>query len=300
MTEVPKNPSKDPREILNLLHHALRWNDYNPGHSDYTPSSLLRPPQQTWLAVNNDPQDMKIYQGFMSFMGTMCHTVLERLAAEIDGVISEVRYYHTFQGVGLGEKKDIVVGGQIDFARPPFLVDYKVTTTRNFSLKGNDGAKEEHVEQAQINMFLMHKNGVECDVATIAYLFRDWAWGNTQVDPSYPKEPDKNFCFDRDRLEDIEARILFRIREHEEAKLGRARPCTKDEMWARDDSFAVKKPGNKRARRVFSTKEEARAALKSGEILEVRKGERVRCKSWCPFSHVCPQYKDYLNQRGEE
>jgi hypothetical protein len=69
-------------------------------------------------------------------------------------------------------------------------------------------------------------------------------------------------------------------------------------MWEKPTLYAVKKDGGVRAKSVHKTKEDAEQALQNlkGYVLEVREGERTRCKSYCPVSSFCSQYKEYLNQ----
>jgi hypothetical protein len=78
--------------------------------------------------------------------------------------------------------------------------------------------------------------------------------------------------------------------------------CTPKDMWQRNDSFAVKKEGNVRAKSVHETISDALAALQEAELaakknekffIESRKGERIRCESYCQVSKFCSQYQRY-------
>lgn len=69
--------------------------------------------------------------------------------------------------------------------------------------------------------------------------------------------------------------------------------------------YAVRKDGNVRAKSVHETREAAQEALdqikpKKGEVflLEVREGERTRCKSYCQVSQFCDQYQTYLKEKS--
>mgnify|MGYP000323067535 CR=1 FL=1 len=79
--------------------------------------------------------------------------------------------------------------------------------------------------------------------------------------------------------------------------------CTSEEMWEKKTSYAVKKDGNVRAKSVHETHEEATAAMEAAQAsakkgekfsVEVRQGERTRCKSYCQVSQFCKQYQTYL------
>jgi hypothetical protein len=71
-------------------------------------------------------------------------------------------------------------------------------------------------------------------------------------------------------------------------------------MWEKPTTYAVKKIGGVRAKRVFSIKAEAQdlvATLKDHEI-EVREGSRTRCTGFCQVSQFCPQYQQYVDERS--
>jgi hypothetical protein len=76
--------------------------------------------------------------------------------------------------------------------------------------------------------------------------------------------------------------------------------CTDEEMWAKPESFAVKKEGGVRAKSVHKTREEAEIALPSkGHYIEHRPGARTRCESFCQVSGFCKQYQKYQSSKEE-
>lgn len=71
-------------------------------------------------------------------------------------------------------------------------------------------------------------------------------------------------------------------------------------MWEKPTTYAVKKKGGVRAKRVFNDEGDAEnllATLKDHEI-EVREGGRTRCTGFCQVSQFCPQYQKYVNERS--
>jgi hypothetical protein len=75
------------------------------------------------------------------------------------------------------------------------------------------------------------------------------------------------------------------------AEAGEALPCTPEERWEGPTRFAVMKQGQKRAVRVFDTREEAEGNVtKEGLYVEERTGSSIRCESYCRVSSFCPQY----------
>jgi hypothetical protein len=72
-------------------------------------------------------------------------------------------------------------------------------------------------------------------------------------------------------------------------------------MWEKPTTYAVKKVGNKRATNVFNTKEEADVKMEDlgkGYEVEIRKGERTRCESYCLVNNWCNQYQTYLKEQA--
>jgi hypothetical protein len=69
--------------------------------------------------------------------------------------------------------------------------------------------------------------------------------------------------------------------------------CTDAERWAKEDSWAVKKPGAKRAIKVLWSHQEAInyvATLPAKHEIEHRKGEYTRCANYCAVSEFCNQW----------
>ena len=69
--------------------------------------------------------------------------------------------------------------------------------------------------------------------------------------------------------------------------------CSSDEMWEKPDTFAVKKPKQKRALRVLNSFEKAKHYIAdqpnpSGLTIETRTGARTRCEgNYCNVSDIC-------------
>ena len=74
-----------------------------------------------------------------------------------------------------------------------------------------------------------------------------------------------------------------------------------DEMWEKPTMYAVKKVGGVRAKSVHTSEEDAKANLPPKDyVIEVRHGERTRCKSYCQVAGFCSQYKRYLAENPQE
>jgi hypothetical protein len=258
---------------------ALAASEYTKGKSDFTVTQLISPPQRTWLAVNNQKITDE-YASFMALLGTAVHSVLEKYTHAEEGEMAEVRNFCQIRVKGT----EVSISGQMDYWKDKCLYDYKVTGGVQ------EKAKDEHYKQVQMNAYLANKNGIHCEYVGVVYFQRDWKYMQSKSDPSYPKTPLKVFVHpynESEALAEIEKDVL----DHYEASVGNPRQCTPDEQWAKPDTFAVKKPDAKRARRVYESEREAIADQKTGEIIEKRPGEKTYCDSFCGFANCCPQYK---------
>jgi hypothetical protein len=86
----------------------------------------------------------------------------------------------------------------------------------------------------------------------------------------------------------------MRIAAHEDAKKS-IPECSSDERWAKPDTWAVVKRGQKRAINggVQLSEEGAQkvAEKNPGTFVQYRKGESTRCASYCSVSNFCSQFK---------
>ena len=254
---------------------ALNRDNYSKGHSQLSVTGLLSPPQRTWLGTFSTKVESG-YSSFAALLGTAVHSVLEHHVDLTNGERAEERFFHTIL--------DTVVSGQIDFYENGTIFDYKVTGGTQ------EEAKPDHRTQAQMNGFLASINGVPVSQVAVVYLQRDWSYLQSTVNPAYPKSPFRVFLADYDAA-GAEREFLTRIPEHLAAMAGSPRPCTPDEQWAKPDSFALMKPGAKRASKLCATLAEAEAEKKPGQIIQTRKGEKTFCKYFCGFHMHCPQFK---------
>ena len=259
---------------------ALENDKYTKGHSDFSVTQLLGPPQATYLATKSERVESG-YSSFMALLGTAIHSVLESNVDESLGEMAEVRFYHTMLGV--------VVSGQADFIENGTLFDYKNTGGVQ------DQAKPDHRDQAQMNGYLAVKNGVTINQVAVVYLQRDWSYLQSTLNPTYPQSPFRIFIFDYDEAY-AEKLFFTKIPEHLEARNGNPRPCTKEEKWEKPETYALIKPEGKRASKVCSTMAEAEENKKPGQIIQVRKGEATKCLYFCGYSQHCIQHQNDLAQ----
>lgn len=264
-----------------LLAWALEHDNYSKDGADFTTTEILKPPQMTYLAQKHDGQSMPRYKAFMSLMGTGVHNALEN-AAPKDAIV-ERRFFQEFVIDG----ETVSLGGKPDLIHQNLLNDYKVILVNGRPTENEP--KKEHWLQGQFNSYLAIRNNVPVSTGCVEYIFRDWNYGMAERQSSYPQTPNQAMPFDLLPLDVIEAMIIERLTLHVRAKKGINTPCTDEERWKRPDSWALKKPASKRARKLCTSAEEALEHKKQGEEIEFRAGGCIRCDSWCEYSHVCPQ-----------
>lgn len=254
---------------------ALLRNDYTKGDSQFSVTGLLSPPLRTWLATIHEKQE-SAYGSFSALLGTAIHHILESNVDPSTGEIAEKRVFAELCGAK--------VSGQMDLWENRTMFDYK--STRGVQ----DCMKPDHYKQVNMNAYLAKLNGIESDNVAVVYIQMDWSYMQSTVNPSYPQSPFKIFIHPYD--EDIAIKTFnTAIPEHLEALKGNARPCTREEKWQKDDTYALMKPGAKRASKVCNSLAEANAEIKPGQIIQVRKGERTFCSSFCGYKDVCPVYR---------
>lgn len=261
---------------------AIANDNYDPGIGDFTVTQLLSPPQRTFLATL--PDVVKIESGYaktMSVFGSGVHNVLEHNVDKGSGEFAEVRFYWDFDIAGHGKVK---VGGKLDLYIPNEVHDWKVTS------QVQEEAKPEHRDQAQMNGLLTKRNGHPVGVVVVNYMDRAWSYMQSVVNPAYPSSAFTAFCFDFDENY-AQRRFEQTIKDHLQARAGKPRPCTDDERWKKGDRFALKKPGAKRASRVYDTLKEAQENQSAGQFIETRPGEATFCTYFCGYGHCCPQHQ---------
>jgi hypothetical protein len=132
--------------------------------------------------------------------------------------------------------------------------------------------------------------GLDTKKLEIHAILRDWQQGKTFADSNYPKIP---FIVQDIPIIDPTPHIDNWL-----SKIDNPPPCTAEERWERDTTWAVMKGSNKIATKVCKSEEEAQWYVDSNELVKnsfsivKRPGEAIRCKSYCVVSQFC-EYNPY-------
>lgn len=308
---------------------ALKYDEYSAGHSDYTPSSLLRPAYMQKLESMHEAE-LDVSDMYFAMMGKAIHKVIEESGQGEKSYFSEERIYMKFEKWTISMMFDSLY---LD-AKKGILDDYKGSTVWKFMLDERKTLPAAPDWEFQLNMgaYILRKGGyvtqpipmskvapgndcfskipfspIQINEIRIIGLLRDYAKSKAKREWKYPQNPVqiRNFAiWDDERIED-EIRERATIRDNAKANpLGSTEPCSGEETWATEDKWALMRSDRKRAVKLFSS-EKSLLLYKydiCGEMTEkqiekyyteFRPGERKRCEDYCSVSHACPFYKEF-------
>ena len=271
-----------PEAIVN----AVRNDPYDRGDCDISVTQLIGPPQIRRLLekhsseVTEDASDR-----IWTLLGQSVHTIIERAGGLSKDTIEEYRlkadydFYETTK----------TVSGQIDLldVDNEAIWDFKVTSV--WAVK--EGVKDEWAKQLNVLADLVRQNGGKVRKLYLCAILRDWSKFGHQRNADYPVSQVVVFpvpLFD-------EGEIIYYIESRLDDHFEVGGPCTDEEIWKKDDVFAVKKVGRKSAVKLYDDRLDALNHIGGDEktdlYIEDRPGENVRCEHYCSVRDFCPQYK---------
>ena len=236
-------------------------------------TELISPPQIRSLTIKHwDEITEDASERLWAAVGSLMHQMLES-HADIPHHQAERTLSAVVDGVNVTGTFDL-------YYEDGMLTDYKfvsVWTTMN-------GVKEEWQQQLNLYAHLLRLTGARVETLQVVAIYRDWT-KNKAFDSNYLSTQVQTFDVPLWAHETVESFLLERMRLHMKAEASEVPPCTPEARWERPTRFAVMKRGQKRAVRVFDTREEA-----DGHVTEEGPGSSVRCESYCRVSSFCPQY----------
>lgn len=263
--------------------------EYQYKDKQYSVTSLLKGTMQTILerryanVIEQDVSDM-----VWLIFGTAVHSILEN-AKEGDSQLKE-----NWLCIDIGDYK---LSGIFDLydAELKRVTDYKTGSV--WKVQFNDW--EDYRKQLLIYAYMLRSIGFECDNGEIVMLLKDHSKTKAKVDLSYPQHNVhiEHFDFTEKDFEDIEMFIYKKfeeIKENEKLPDAELKPCTPEERWHKDDTWAVMKQGRKTALKVCTSEEQAKeyiANLDSKHYIEFREGKDGKCEDYCSVKEYCPFYK---------
>ena len=276
---------------------------YSKGKADISVTTLIDSPKIRLMKEKHDHQiEVDAVDMVWALFGTAVHSVLENSRQSEDS-ITEERLYSTVSGW--------VLSGAVDRQEIKddniTIVDYKVTSVWSVIY-----GKPEWENQLNCYAYLVNDkhafNKSKVTNLKICAILRDWNRRDAERKEDYPKAPIVFVDIPLWDHEKASKYIIDRMALHQEAQIladvhGDLGLCNDEEMWKKNDTWAVKKKGQKRALRVLDSEEEAikyiewhnetdKAYTKKTDLeIEFRGGEYTRCGNYCSVADFCNQYK---------
>jgi hypothetical protein len=250
----------------------LTRNFYTKGASQYSVTELMSPPKIRRLREQFDDQiEVDVTSMLESQFGTFMHGKLE--AKEIEGCINEERLFTDVNGMTISGQIDL----QEELTSGIGVVDYKFVKAWSVMMNKTEWETQLNVYKWLVET-VKHKKVVRLQVCAF---IKDYSKFETK--DGYPEA--KIVMIDIPMWDSVKAEsyVRSRLEMHQNAKMAHdfgeeLQPCTDEERWAKETTYAVKREGRKTAIRVFKTIEEAtELAEKEKGYVETRAGEYTRC-----------------------
>ena len=243
-----------------------------------------------WDQLEEDVSDR-----IWAIFGTAVHSLME----------SEGEYDFTEQ-VMSHKVGDVTITGKIDSYNMKLGIvdDYKTASV----VKVKFGDFTDWYMQGMIYAWLLSKNNFPANLCRFIALLKDHSKTDALRERDYPKEPVYIYKFPVTTQGLFKTGIYLRnkVEEHQRCSLladNDIPACSSVERWERPPKFAVMKNGGKRAVRLFDKREDADLLVEAkGEnhYVEYRRGESVKCRSYCLCNHFCNFYQESVMGAEQE
>lgn len=159
---------------------------------------------------------------------------------------------------------------------------------------------DDYKKQLLCYCWILRGMGFNAHRGEIVAMLKDHSKTKAKRESNYPKHPVyiKSFEFSDADFDNLEEWLFAKFREIEEAEKlpdDELPLCTPDERWAKPDTWAVKKIGNKRALKVHNSLENAEKHLEQlGDKYEIeyRQGKDGKCSEYCSCCEFCSYWKE--------
>lgn len=276
------------------LFKAVTTAPYTRGESDISATALIDSPRKVALEEK--------YRGILS-------EDISQMGAMIGG-----NAFHAYVK-GPGELDDAlrltmkvngwVVSGQTDHVTGDHIIDYKTCRVAKYMRGLNKGHED---WEAQLNIYaeLLRQNGYEVNKLSICAWLKDWSVENAGYENGYPSSDIVMIDIPLWPASQAQEYIINRVLAHQAARVSLPQ-CSPEELWG-EDTWAVMRPGAKRASKVEKTEQDAQGWIDSkreaGDAaeywIEYRQGEPRRCRFYCNVGKagLCEQYEQAKLNEG--
>lgn len=251
-----------------------------------TATQLTSPAQALQLQKEHQADlEMDVLDTVPALEGTAIHYMLQKAAEGDPNLVAERRMAAFHDGWVISAKTDLYV---ID---ERLVVDYKRGSVWSFIY-----GKPEWTAQVNVGAWILKRNGIPVKAVEIALFPGDWRRSEARKMGDYPIRA-QGISVPLWSDDEQTAYVDSRLHLHRQM----LPPCSKEERWAKPDSWAVRKDGNKKASRIYDSEADAVKALGPGQVIEHRPGESVRCAGgYCLGAPFCVQWaKDPTNPKNQ-
>ena len=277
---------------------AVENDSYSRGEGvDRSVTGLLAPPRQAALKEIHGHEIVEdVSDRTYALYGQLVHLLLERAGEQSRNAINEQRLYTEVNGWKISGQTDTLT--LTEDQRSWIISDYKFVTAYKFkrSYSGELVIPEDYENQLNMYGHLLRVNNFKVDGLKIVAIYRDWSKLEAKRDKNYPQLGAETHDVPVWSEERAKAFMEERVRLHQAAE-NDLPECTDDERWAKPDKYALMPNANSaRARKLFDSEIDATTwaaanNMKTGFVVEHRKGANVRCENYCPVSEWCDQFK---------
>jgi hypothetical protein len=265
-----------PAHLASVIEGAWRNDAYDGPRGDriITVTQLIAPAQKFQLERQHEADlEIDVLDMIPMLRGSALHHLLDRAGQNVPTLIPERRLSVMHDGWTISGKSDVFLTN--DFK----IIDYKDSSVWSYIY-----TKPEWEYQLNVYAWLATRNGMTVKGLEVDLFCGDWRRSEARKNPDYPERavaiPIKLWT-----TEEQTAYVDQRLKLHRST----LPPCSPEERWAKADSWALKKDGNKKARALYGTELDAKRELRPGEIIEYRPGESTRCASYCMARPFCAQ-----------
>lgn len=272
---------------LNLPSTIVSAIERDPYHQDgdISATGLIQPPRIKQLTARyRDNLSMDVADRVWPLLGSNTHYILERVDTK-DG-LQEERLSMSIKGWK--------VTGQPDLYEDQTIFDYKITSVWSVL----HGVKPEWTSQLNIYAELMRHASFSVKALKIITILRDWSKHQINKSRDYPETQVVMLPVDLWPPEKAQEYIQERVHLHQvcEGLEDKDLPlCTAKERWERPTTYRVIVKGQKRARRVLESMDDAETwakdNMKKEFEIDVRQGESIRCMSYCDCAPCCDYHE---------
>lgn len=194
------------------------------------------------------------------------------------------------------------------------VTDYKTTSVWTVTF----GDFDKWRAQTLLYCLMLRKHGFDARSGEIVALLRDHSQRKARTERDYPEHPvfrivwdftDEDFASAEDEVGKWFDRLSAQLATHRVYGDDALDPCSPSERWHKPDKWAVMRKGQKKAVKLFNSKELALEYMDwlanqpsnkgKGLYVEHRPGEDTRCESYCSVAEFCPHGKKLAERSSD-